>query len=125
MRNYFPPIIQSASSLPVAGRLGFLPRLLAKRLNEAAKKLCSIICGVPADEGLGISNLGKYEMNFDTFSLIKMWFVPPLFAMNDFVVGVFTINSKMTFCLRYSAALIDHDAVTRLFETARHSILNN
>lgn len=93
--------------------------------NAAAQKICDLICGVPADRGLGISNLGRHEMRFKTFSLAEMWFVPPLFAMNDFIVGALTVNGRMTVCLRYAAAQMSGDAADRLFEAARAVILND
>ena len=87
--------------------------------NATAKKLCDIVCGVPADEGLGVSNLGKFELQFDHFSLEEMYFVPPLFSADDFIVGVFTVNNKMNFCLRYAGSAMESEAVTKLFEEAK------
>ncbi len=91
--------------------------------NPAAQKLCDILCGVPADEGLGISNLGKFKMGFEQFSVEKMYFVPPLFASSDFIVGVFTLNNEMNFCLRYSASEHEEASVIKLFEDAKSCLL--
>ena len=93
--------------------------------NSTAQKLCDILCGVPADEGLGISNLGKFKMDFEQFSVEKMWFVPPLFASSDFIVGVFTLNNEMNFCLRYSASKHEKDAILKLFEEAKSRLLHS
>ena len=93
--------------------------------NSTAQKLCDILCGVPADEGLGISNLGKFKMGFEQFSVEKMWFVPPLFASSDFIVGVFTLNNEMNFCLRYSASKHDQDSIIKLFEEAKSCLLHS
>lgn len=91
--------------------------------NSTAQKLCDILCGVPADEGLGISNLGKFKMCFTQFSVEKMWFVPPLFASSDFIVGVLTLNHEMSFCLRYSASKQEEDSIIKLFEEAKSRLL--
>jgi hypothetical protein len=93
--------------------------------NPTAQKLCDILCGVPADEGLGISNLGKFKMSFEQFSVEKMWFVPPLFASSDFIVGVFTLNNEMNFCLRYSASEQEEDSIIKLFEEAKSCLLHS
>ena len=93
--------------------------------NSTAQKLCDILCGVPADEGLGISNLGKFKMDFEQFSVEKMWFVPPLFASSDFIVGVYTLNNEMNFCLRYSASKHEKDAILKLFEEAKSRLLHS
>lgn len=93
--------------------------------NPTAQKLCDILCGVPADKGLGISNLGKFKMDFEQFSVEKMWFVPPLFASSDFIVGVFTLNNEMNFCLRYSASEYEKDAISNLFEKAKSRLLHS
>jgi hypothetical protein len=92
--------------------------------NTAAQKLCGIVCGEPADEGLGISNLGKLNMYFDNFSIDEMWFVPPLFAADDFITGVFTVNGILRFCLRYSASEINEDFVSALFAEAKSLLLS-
>jgi len=93
--------------------------------NSTAQKLCDILWGVPAEEGLGISNLGKFKMDFEEFSVEKMWFVPPLFASSDFIVGVFTLNNEMNFCLRYSALKHNKDAIIKLFEEAKSLLLQS
>lgn len=91
--------------------------------NSTAQKLCDILCGVPAGEGLGISNLGNFKMDFEQFSVEKMWFVPPLFASSDFIVGVFTLNNEMNFCLRYSASKHEEDSIIKLFSEAKSCLL--
>jgi hypothetical protein len=92
--------------------------------NRAAKKLCDIVCGIPAGRGLGISNLGKFTLGFQHFSLDEMWFVPPLFALHDFITGVFTVNGEMRFCLRYAAADMDEEEAEKLFAAARGMLLS-
>lgn len=92
--------------------------------NKVAEKLCDIVCGIPNDKGLGISNLGKFQIEFDQFLVDEMWFVPPLLASIDFVVGVVTINNKMRFCLRYASTDIDEEAVKKLFITAKSMLFS-
>lgn len=91
--------------------------------NKAAQKLCDILCGVPADKGLGVSNLGKFTCEFEKFSLTEIYFVPPLFASNDFIAAVFTVNEKMYFSLRYAAAEISDSKAANIFNKAKAYLL--
>lgn len=90
--------------------------------NPVAKRLGNIVCGGAPGEGLGISNLGKHELKFDSFEIEECWFVPPLFPTNDFIVGVITMNQKMTFCLRYSANKIDQNSVEKIMSDVRNNL---
>lgn len=92
--------------------------------NKTAQKLCNVLCGVPADEGLGISNLGKFNCKFKSFSLMEIHFVPPLFACNDFIVGVFTVNERMYFCLRYAAAETSVSKAANIFNKSKSYLLS-
>lgn len=92
--------------------------------NPTAQKLCGILCGVPAGEGLAISNLGRFAMDFERFSVEAMWFVPPLFASSDLIVGVFTLNDEMNYSLRYSAAELEEASVIKIFEEAKARLLH-
>ncbi len=91
--------------------------------NKAAEKLCDILCGVPADKGLGASNLGKFTCTFKSFSLTEIHFVPPLFASNDFIVAVFTVNEKMYFSLRYALAETSVSEAANIFNKAKSYLL--
>jgi NRPS condensation-like uncharacterized protein len=91
--------------------------------NRTAQKLCDIICGVPADEGLGISNLGRFNCFFNTFALEEISFVPPLFAADDFIVGVITVDHIMRFCIRYAAAKMSEDHAEDIYYKAKSCLL--
>ncbi len=92
--------------------------------NKTAQKLCGILCGVPS-EGLGVSNLGRQTAIYEHFSLEEMYFIPPLFASNDFIAGVITVNNAMYFCLRYAEADLDPASVSALFGRAKALLLGN
>jgi hypothetical protein len=62
-------------------------------------------------------------MEFGQFSIDDMWFVPPLFAADDFIAGVFTVNNTIRFCLRYASADMDKEAVEKLIITAKDMLL--
>jgi hypothetical protein len=93
--------------------------------NAVAKKLCDAICGIPNGVGLGISNLGKRDMSFNSFSADGFYFIPPLFPMNDFIVGAITVNGILSFCLRYPETRYDREHVEKVYAEANNLLFTS
>jgi len=84
--------------------------------NRVSKKLGEILGERTCDKGLGVSNLGKQNMNgYDNIVVSNIVFVPPAFPANIVNLGVITTNNHMSFCLRYSEADIDGKTVERVY----------
>jgi NRPS condensation-like uncharacterized protein len=91
---------------------------ISKRIGE--------LIGEGLDQkGLGISNLGRHEFNnYDTFRLIDMQFIGPVFPANLLSVSIITVNNKLNICLGYNEVEIATDIVKQIYEKAIDLICN-
>ena len=70
-------------------------------------------------KGLGISNLGKFELNnYETLRVLDMQFIGPVFPANLLSVSVITVNKKLNICLRYNENEIKSEDVTSICKKA-------
>ncbi|MDR2533642.1 MAG: condensation domain-containing protein [Tannerellaceae bacterium] len=76
------------------------------------------------NRGLGISNLGRYEMNnYNTFCVSDLEFIGAAFPANIVSVGIITVNNKLNICLRYNEADMDEDAAKNICTEAMKLML--
>jgi NRPS condensation-like uncharacterized protein len=89
--------------------------------NPVSKKLCKMIGSINArTKGGGISNLGRQNfMRYNSFKLLDILFVPPVFPYSMVTVGIITTNNKLNFVLRYAKSEISDDSVKILCGKAK------
>ena len=79
-----------------------------------SQKIGIMIAEGMKERGLGISNLGRHEINnYKNFSLSDMEFIGPAFPANIISVSVITVNNKLNICLRYNDVDINSEDVER------------
>jgi NRPS condensation-like uncharacterized protein len=70
-------------------------------------------------KGLGMSNLGKHILkNYDTFNLVDIQFITPVFPARLLTVSIITVNNKLNICLRYNENEIKEDIVIKVYKKA-------
>ena len=74
-------------------------------------------------KGLGVSNLGKHNFLYQSFSVSDAWFAPPLFVTGDMIAGIITANNKMTICMRYGVKETGHNGAEKILEQTRLLLL--
>jgi NRPS condensation-like uncharacterized protein len=90
-----------------------------------SKKIGELIGEGLDKKGLGISNLGRHEFNnYDTFRLIDMQFIGPVFPANLLSVSIITVNNKLNISLGYNETEIKTDIVKQIYEKAVDSLCN-
>jgi NRPS condensation-like uncharacterized protein len=89
--------------------------------NPVSKKLCHMIGSINArTKGVGISNLGRQNfMQYNSFKLLDVLFVPPVFPYSMVTVGIITTNNKLNFVLRYAKSEISDDTVKMIYKNAK------
>ena len=91
-----------------------------------SKKVGALIAEGPDEKGLGISNLGRHELkNYNTFDLMDVQFIPPVFPSTLLVVGIITVNNKFNICLRYNKNELDTEDVIKIYNKAIGLLCNN
>jgi len=95
--------------------------------NELSRKLAEIIGERTVNKGIGVTNLGKFEMNLNNsrFEINEVVFIQPAFPANDINIGVLTLNNQMTFCLRYLKSDKEVELVDKIFHEAISSIISH
>jgi NRPS condensation-like uncharacterized protein len=90
-----------------------------------SKKIGELIGEGLDKKGLGVSNLGRHELNnYDTFRLIDMQFIGPVFPANLLSVSIITVNNKLTISLGYNETEITTDIVKQIYEKAIDLLCN-
>jgi NRPS condensation-like uncharacterized protein len=90
-----------------------------------SKKIGKLIGEGLAKKGLGVSNLGRYEFNnYDSFRLIDMQFIGPVFPANLLSISIITVNNKLNIYLGYNEAEITTDIITQIYEKAIDLLCN-
>ena len=90
-----------------------------------SKKIGELIAEGSAGRGLGMSNLGRHEMNnYNKFRLLDLQFIGPAFPANILSVSIITINNKLNICLRYNETEIKTNTVKMICERAIGLIFN-
>jgi NRPS condensation-like uncharacterized protein len=95
--------------------------------NKVSKKLAGILGERNVDKGIGISNLGKFEINLNRpgFEINNVIFIQPAYPADDICIGVVTINSRMNFCLRYIKSVKSFKLIDEIFHEAINSLTNS
>jgi NRPS condensation-like uncharacterized protein len=89
------------------------------------EKIGTIIAEGLDGRGLGMSNLGRHEMNnYNKFRLLDLQFIGPAFPANIISVSIITVNNKLNICLRYNETEIETDAVIMIYKKAMELIFN-
>ena len=84
-----------------------------------SKRIGSLIARGLEDKALGITNLGIQELkDYDSFKLLDMQFIAPVFPSNILSVCVITVNNKLNICLRYNINELDTDSVINIYNKA-------
>jgi NRPS condensation-like uncharacterized protein len=84
-----------------------------------SKKIGELIAEGLDGKGLGISNLGRHEINnFNSFRLLDLQFIGPAFPANLLSVSIITVNNKLNICLRYNETEIETDTVITIYKKA-------
>jgi NRPS condensation-like uncharacterized protein len=87
--------------------------------HSASKKLAELIGEKLDDKGLGISNLGRFNItNYENIKIVDLQFIGPAFPANLLTVGLITVNNKLNLCLRYNEGEIKIDTVKKIYERA-------
>jgi NRPS condensation-like uncharacterized protein len=82
-----------------------------------SKKIGTIIAEGTDGRGLGISNLGRHEMNnYNTFRLLDVQFIGPAFPANMLSVSIITVGNRLNICLRYNETEIAANSVITLYK---------
>ncbi|MDR2521178.1 MAG: condensation domain-containing protein [Spirochaetaceae bacterium] len=90
-----------------------------------AKKIGTIIAEGLEEKGLGVSNLGRHELNnYSKFRVSGLQFIGPAFPANLLSVSIITVNNTCTLCLRYNEPEIKLDAVKMVYKKALELIFN-
>jgi NRPS condensation-like uncharacterized protein len=83
----------------------------------AAKKIGELIGERTDKKGLGISNLGRHEIDgYNTLRLLDMQFIGPAFPANLLSVNIITVNNRLAVCLRYTKAEIETAIVEKIYQ---------
>jgi hypothetical protein len=88
-----------------------------------SKKIGTIIAEGLDGRGLGVSNLGRHEINNNNkFRLLDLQFIGPAFPANIISVSIITVNNRLNICLRYNETDIERDAVIMIYKKAMELI---
>jgi NRPS condensation-like uncharacterized protein len=87
-----------------------------------SKKIGAIIAEGADGKGLGMSNLGRHEIN--NFRLLDLQFIGPAFPANIISVSIITVNNKLNIVLRYNETEIKTDTVIMIYKKAMELIYN-
>ena len=83
------------------------------------KKIGALIAEGLDGRGLGMSNLGRHEMNnYHKFRLLDLQFIGPAFPANMLSVSIITVNNRLAICLRYNEPEMETNAVITLYKKA-------
>jgi NRPS condensation-like uncharacterized protein len=84
-----------------------------------SKKIGELIGEGLDKKGLGISNLGRHELNnYSAFKLLDMQFIGPVFPANLLSVSIITVNNQLNICLRFNETEITTTIVKQIYEKA-------
>ena len=85
--------------------------------NKVSEKLADIIGERTVDKGIGVTNLGKFDikLNNPRFEIKEVVFIQPAFPANDINIGVLTLNGNITFCLRYLKSEKSYELIDKIF----------
>jgi NRPS condensation-like uncharacterized protein len=90
-----------------------------------SKKIGELIAEGLNGKGLGMSNLGRHEINtYNTFRLLDLQFIGPAFPANLLSVSIITVNNKLNICIRYNEAEIKTDMVINIYKKAMNVLFN-
>jgi len=95
--------------------------------NKVSKKLANIVGERTVDKGIGVTNLGKFDMEIinSGFEIHNVVFIQPAYPANDINIGVLTLNNRMTFCLRYLKSDKSYELVNKIFCDAISLLTDN
>jgi len=95
--------------------------------NMVSKKLADIIGERTIDKGIGVTNLGKFDMKLinSRFEINDVVFIQPTYPANDINIGVLTLNNRMTFCLRFLKSDKSYELVDKIFCDAIRLLADN
>lgn len=95
--------------------------------NGVSAKLADIIGERTVDKGIGVTNLGKFDIKLKNprFEIKEVVFIQPAFPANDINIGVLTLNNRMTFCLRYIKSDKSYELVDKIFCDAISLLANS
>lgn len=84
-----------------------------------SKQLGALIGEQAENKGIGISNLGRYELNgYNNFKIVDIQFIGPVFPANLLTVGIITVNNKLNICLRYNETEINTEIIKTIYGKA-------
>ena len=84
-----------------------------------SKKIGTIIEEGLDGKGLGISNLGRHEINnYNKFRLLDLQFIGPIFPANLLSVCVITVNNRLNICLGYNETEIETNTIIMIYKKA-------
>jgi NRPS condensation-like uncharacterized protein len=87
--------------------------------HQISKRLAELIGEQSENKGLGISNLGRHDLNnYETINLLDMQFIGPAFPANLLSVSIITINNKLNICIQYNEGEIGLDKIKSIYEKA-------
>jgi len=85
--------------------------------NKVSKRLAFLIGERAENKGLGISNLGRHNLNgYNKIKLLDMQFIGPAFPANLLSVSIITVNNKLNICLQYNQTEINIDKIKSICE---------
>jgi hypothetical protein len=85
--------------------------------HKISKKFAELIGEQSENKGLGISNLGKYDLNnYENIKLLDMQFISPAFPANLLSVSIITINNRLNICLQYNEKEIEMEKIKSIYE---------
>jgi NRPS condensation-like uncharacterized protein len=87
--------------------------------HPVAKQLASLLGEEKANKGLGISNLGRHNLE----NCASLQFIGPAFPANLLTVGAITVNGTLNFCLRYNEEELSTETVEKIYNRASQLLL--
>jgi NRPS condensation-like uncharacterized protein len=95
--------------------------------NEVSRRLADIIGERTADKGIGVTNLGKFDikLNNPRFKINEVVFIQPAFPANDINIGVLTLNGNITICIRYLKSEKSCELIDKIFCDAIRLLADN
>jgi hypothetical protein len=85
--------------------------------HKNTKKFAELIGERSENKGLGISNLGRHDLNdYKKIELLDMQFISPAFPANLLSVSIITINNKLNICLQYNEREIEMEKIKSIYE---------
>ncbi|MDR2972927.1 MAG: condensation domain-containing protein [Bacteroidales bacterium] len=87
--------------------------------HHVSKKLAELMGEQTENKGLGISNLGRYNIcEYRNFNILDIQFIGPAFPANLLTVDIITVNNKLNLCLRYNEVEINTNTIKIICERA-------